>query len=59
MTRINEGMIQVKNLHSKDFKLEDQDEELVCMGMTQVPLLEFNSFVSFLQFLAKLEKCKL
>ena len=59
MTRINEGMIQVKNLHSKDFKLEDQDEELVCMGMIQAPPLEFNSFVSFLQFLDKLEKCKL
>ena len=33
MTRIDEGMIQIKNLCSKDFKLEDLDEELVCMAM--------------------------
>ena len=59
MTRINEGMIQIKNLHSKDFKLEDLDEELVCMAMIRALLSEFDSFASFLQLLDKLEKFKL
>ena len=47
MTRMDEGMIQVKNLHPKDFKLEDLDEELVCMAMIQALPSEFDSFASF------------
>ena len=59
ITRIYEGMIQVKNLRPKDFKLEDLDEELVCMAMIRALLSEFDSFASFLQLLDKLEKFKL
>ena len=41
MTRIDEGMIQVKNAHPKDFKLEALDKKLVCMAMIWVFLSEF------------------
>ena len=46
--RIDEGMIQVKNLRPKDFKLEDLDEELVCMAMIRALSSEFDSFASSL-----------
>ena len=59
MTRIDEGMIQVKNLCSKNFKLEDLDKELVCMAMIRALPSEFDSFASSLQLLDKLEKSKL
>ena len=59
MTRINEGMIQIKNLHPKDFKLEDLNEELVCMAMIRALPSEFDFFASSLQLLNKLEKFKL
>ena len=59
MTRIDEGMIQVKNLCPKDFKLEDLDKELVCMAMIRALVSEFDFFASFLQLLDKLEKLKL
>ena len=59
VTRIDKGMIQIKNLRPKDFKLEDLDEELVCMAMIRALLSEFDSFASSLQLLDKLEKFKL
>ena len=52
-------MIQVKNLRPKDFKLEDLDEELVCMAMIRALPSEFDFFASSLQLLDKLEKFKL
>ena len=48
MTRIDEGMIQVKNLRPQDFKLEDLDEKLVCMAMIRALPSEFDSFASSL-----------
>ena len=44
MIRINRGMIQIKNLYPKDFKLEDLDEELVCIAMIQALWSEFDFF---------------
>ena len=57
--RMDKGMIQVKNLCPKDFKLEDLDKELVCMAMIRALVSEFDFFASFLQLLDKLEKLKL
>ncbi len=59
MTRIEEAMIQVKNLRPSSFTLDDLDNELVSMAMIRALPSEFDSFASSLQLLDKLEKSKL
>ncbi|KAJ3489721.1 hypothetical protein NLI96_g1948 [Meripilus lineatus] len=59
MTRIDEAMIQVKNLRPDKFSLDDLDQELVCMAMIRAFPAEYDSFASSLQLMDKLEKSKL
>lgn len=59
MTRVDQGMQNIKELRPDDFTLDKMDNELVCMTLLRALPEEYSSFVSSLQMLDKFNKEKL
>lgn len=59
MTRIDAGMVQVKNLRPSTYTLANLDEELVCMTMIRALPSSYSNFASSLQLLDKMTKDQL
>ncbi|TDL27179.1 hypothetical protein BD410DRAFT_812260 [Rickenella mellea] len=59
MGRVDTAIQDIKALRTKDFKLEDADDELTCMAMIRALPADYSSFVSSLLLLEKLDKAKL